>query len=67
MNKPLPKPAPSTDGITWNNLSRRLACHINWLHRTAPETSNSRARIERWRRQLDLAATGQPGNGRRRS
>jgi len=42
--------------ITWQDLTRRLAQHINQLHQTARQTRASRTEIARWREQLDTPA-----------
>ena len=66
MKKLRPKNAHASHPMTWQDLARRLALHINWLHQIAPQTSASRARIARWRQLLGTTpATMEAGGAQR--
>ncbi len=40
--------------LTWDELTARLAEHLNWLYRTAPRRGSVQTRIERLHDQLGL-------------
>ncbi len=54
------KPTQPVNSVTWHDLTRLLAVHINWLQQTASPTRESRSKIERWRQQLDALPAPTP-------